>query len=77
MSTLHTVEEAADILRVGVRWLADQARADKVPHRRLGRRIRFSAADIDAILTGHARGSLEPNTWGLTPRSASRRRRAS
>lgn len=73
---LHTVDEAADLLRVGSRWLADQARAGKVPHRRLGRFIRFSDADLSALLDGAKAGEADANPWGLTPRSGSRRRTA-
>lgn len=76
MSTeLLTTREAADRLKVGETWLANQARAGKVPHRRLGRTVRFSEDDLAAILDSAKSGAAETNTWGLTPRSASRRRR--
>ena len=46
---LFDVAEAAEILRVTRRWLADQARAGKVPSGLLGRKRVFTAANLRAI----------------------------
>lgn len=69
-----SVEDAAARLNVGKKWLANQARADLVPHRRLGRSIRFTEADLQAIEESAARGAAPANPWRLAPRSASRRK---
>lgn len=71
---LLTVEQAAERLSIGKKWLANQARADLVPHRRLGRSIRFSEDDLAAIERASARGAAPNNPWNFAPRSASRRR---
>ncbi len=45
----HNVNEAAERLRVGVRWLRDGVNHRGFPHGRLGARLVFSDADIAAI----------------------------
>lgn len=68
-----SVAEAAERLGVGHRWLANQARAGHVPCRRLGRRLRFTEADLDAILTASAHGApVQANPWKQAPRSRKR-----
>jgi excisionase family DNA binding protein len=56
---LFTVDEAADLLRVSRRHLYQLARDRKVPHRKVkGMSIRFSQADIEAILTDSFRPAV-------------------
>ncbi|MGZ6836797.1 MAG: helix-turn-helix domain-containing protein, partial [Blastococcus sp.] len=43
---LFTVAEAAERLQVTTNWLEERVSADAIPHRRLGRYIRFSADDL-------------------------------
>ncbi|MEH3078184.1 MAG: helix-turn-helix domain-containing protein [Quadrisphaera sp.] len=76
MNPTHGLPEAAEILGVGPQWLATQARQGLVPAHRLGRRWRFTDEDLASILAASATGKAAANPWGLTPRSA-RRRRAS
>lgn len=59
--------EAARRLGVKVTWL--QAHIDEVPHRRLGRLVRFTQADLDTYL---ARQAVAPKTGGRSSRSRKR-----
>lgn len=43
----YTYPEAADILRVKPRWLAENIK--QLPHSRKGRTVTFSEADLDTI----------------------------
>lgn len=47
---LYTVTEAAALLHVTPNWLEDRVSADAIPHRRLGRYIRFSAEDLALLI---------------------------
>ena len=47
---LLTYAEAAARLGVRVSWLQDQVQARRVPHRRLGRQVRFAEADLSDII---------------------------
>ena len=47
---LFTVDEAAAELRVSTAWIYERTRTGAIPFRRLGRLIRFSEADIQAII---------------------------
>jgi hypothetical protein len=64
---------AAAAARLGVTqsWLERQATARTVPHRRLGRVIRFSEDDLAAIVAAHAVTPAE--TAPATPRPTRRR----
>ena len=48
---LHDPDEAADILRIKKRWLYEQVSAGKVPFRKVGRYLRFSDQDLQAIVS--------------------------
>jgi excisionase family DNA binding protein len=48
---LFTAEEAAELLGVKPSWLRRKAAARAVPCTFLGRHLRFSRADLDAIVT--------------------------
>lgn len=52
---LFTVAEAAELLQVTENWLTERVTAGLVPHRRLGRLIRFSQADLDRLIEQAAR----------------------
>jgi hypothetical protein len=47
---LYTLEEAATILRRKPNWLYAKTKDRVVPHRRLGKFIAFTQADIEAII---------------------------
>lgn len=47
---LYSVSEAAAKLCVPPKWLYERTRKNAVPHRRLGKYVRFSDADLAAIV---------------------------
>lgn len=51
---LYTVEEAAALLQVRPSWLRRKAAARAVPCTFLGKHLRFSRADLDAVITDSA-----------------------
>jgi excisionase family DNA binding protein len=50
---LYTVEEAAVILGLPKSWLYSRARLSAVPHRKLGKYLRFSKSDLEAIISAN------------------------
>jgi excisionase family DNA binding protein len=48
---LLDLNEAAALLNVTPRWLADRVAARSVQCTRLGRRVRFSREDLDLLIT--------------------------
>jgi excisionase family DNA binding protein len=52
---VHTPSEAALLLKVPESWLRRQAGQRKLPCTFLGRHLRFSDADLQAIITAGAR----------------------
>ena len=51
--TVHTLDEAATILRVKPHWLERQAAARKIPFTMLGGSYRFTSEHLTAIVTLH------------------------
>lgn len=51
---LFTVQEAAGRLGVAPSWLYQRTRLNAVPHRKLGKYVRFSEGDLRAIIDGNA-----------------------
>ena len=47
---------AAELLCVPKTWVLAEARADRIPHVRLGRYVRFEATDLTAWWQERARG---------------------
>ena len=45
-----TVEEVAKLLRVSRQTIYNMIRAGKIPHFRVGDKVRFSRADIEAMM---------------------------
>ena len=52
MKILFTVEEAAERLGVHKTWLYERTRKKAIPFRKLGKYVRFSEADLQAIALG-------------------------
>jgi hypothetical protein len=52
---------AGELLGVPHTWLLREARADRVPHRRLGKYVRWSAGDLDWIIESMASGPRTGN----------------
>lgn len=53
---LLTAEQAAELLNLPTSWVLAEARADRVPHVRLGRYVRFDAEELAAWWQTRARG---------------------
>ncbi len=56
LQCLLTAQQAAEMLNVPASWVLAEARADRVPHVRLGRYVRFDAAEIEEWWRSRARG---------------------
>src|SRR5579863_2155673 len=54
-----TVEEAAQRLGVTVGWIYERTRRKAIPHRKLGKFVRFTEEDLQAIVDAAAKGSLQ------------------
>lgn len=76
-----TVSEADAAQRIGCteRWLANQARARKVPLVQVGRVRRYTPAQIGQIIDALTKAPAQPRgeVSAAPPRMAPRRRRAS
>jgi excisionase family DNA binding protein len=53
-----TVEEAAQRLGVTEGWIYERTRRKLIPHRKLGKFVRFTEEDLQAISAAAAIGSL-------------------
>jgi len=51
-----TLGEAAKILHVSPAWLYKRVEKGEIPHRRIGRMIRFHRKDIDELMDAHKTG---------------------
>lgn len=56
MGTLIDSAQAADLLGVPKTWVLAEARADRIPHVRLGRYVRFEAEQLEAWWQARRRG---------------------
>jgi excisionase family DNA binding protein len=55
-SPLLDAKAAARLFSVPASWVLAEARADRIPHVRLGRYVRFDAAELEAWWRTRARG---------------------
>ena len=55
-SRLYTVSQASKILGLPTTWIYQRTRNDAIPFHKLGKYIRFTILDLEAILTKHSRG---------------------
>lgn len=53
--------DVADMIGMSVDWVYAKARADRLPHVRLGRYVRFRGESIEAWLATRERGSTAAN----------------
>lgn len=67
MSQLYTPAEAAERLKVTESWLKKRVAARTIPHTRIGRHIRFSEADLTALV---AQSEVSPAATPLRRKSA-------
>ncbi|MGZ6838720.1 MAG: helix-turn-helix domain-containing protein [Blastococcus sp.] len=59
---LYTPAEAAALLQVPTNWLREHVTAGAVPHRRIGRYVRFTREDLDQIVEQTARKPVSRTT---------------
>jgi excisionase family DNA binding protein len=55
---LLTADEVAELLRLPVSTIYDLARTGRLPHRKIGRALRFSRSDLEAHLAERCRATL-------------------
>lgn len=72
---LMTVREAAEVLGLRESWLSDRAKRREIPHRRLGRLVRFTEADLRAIVDDAQAPARPARTSALSGPLPSRRLR--
>jgi excisionase family DNA binding protein len=53
---LYTISQAADSLQLPVTWLYERTRKAAIPHRKMGKYVRFTEADLSAIKEMCSRG---------------------
>ena len=54
--SLYTISQAAKILQMSVTWLYERTRKASIPHRKMGKYVRFTKADLSAIKEMCSRG---------------------
>lgn len=59
---LYTPEQAAELLQVTATWLRKKATARAIPCTFIGKHLRFSPADLTAIITAGATGPPHRHT---------------
>lgn len=69
---IHSMEIAANRLGVSYDWLSERVRARSVPHRRLGRLVKFTDADLEAIVEQMAVAQVTDAPAGVSARTAAR-----
>jgi excisionase family DNA binding protein len=62
---LLDAEGAAELLGVPKTWVLAQARADRIPHIRLGRYVRFDADELLAWAKARQRGPVNRSPNGV------------
>ena len=63
-TVLYSVPEAASKLHLPPKWFYERTRKNAIPHRRLGKHVRFSESDLEAIIE-NAQGPAHPTTTGI------------
>lgn len=69
VARLLTPPEVADLLGVSEAWLRRQAAGRLIPCTRLGRQLRFTPGQVDAIVQTAAQNAVAERVYGLTRRS--------
>jgi excisionase family DNA binding protein len=59
---LYTLAEAAELLQVTENWLKVNVSANAIPHRRVGRAIRFNRDDLDLLVEQCAKTRVKAKT---------------
>lgn len=76
MPSLIDAEAASQRLGVPKSWVAAEARANRIPHVRLGKYVRFDVEALDAWWRARLQGpvvpsKLDPESRGRNPTNAS------
>jgi excisionase family DNA binding protein len=58
---MYTVSQAASILHLPETWIYERTRKDAIPFRKMGKYIRFTDSDLQAILRMCSRGPRDPS----------------
>lgn len=69
VARLLTPSEVADLLGVSEAWLRRRAAGRLIPCTRLGRQLRFTRDQVDAIVETAAQNAVPEPVFGLTRRS--------
>ena len=64
--SLLDAKGAAELLNVPATWVLAEARADRIPHVRLGRYVRFDADELAAWWQSRRRGPRRANGAAAT-----------
>lgn len=64
MNPLLNADQAGELLNVPASWVLAEARAERIPHVRLGRYVRFDADDLETWW--HARRARGPRINGAS-----------
>jgi excisionase family DNA binding protein len=65
---LYTATQAAALLQVPESWLRRKAATRAIPCRKIGKHLRFTRADLDAITAAAAQPIRHPTTPAATRR---------
>ncbi len=57
---LLNIDELAELLGVKRGWVRDKVTARQLPHHRIGRHVRFTAEDVEAIVAAAAEPVVKP-----------------
>jgi excisionase family DNA binding protein len=71
MAELLSADDVAAMLGIGRDWVYAEVRANRIPHIRLGRYVRFRAESIEEWIAGLERATMNGTTkrrgYGLEP----------
>jgi excisionase family DNA binding protein len=71
---LYSVQEAAAKLCVAPKWLYERTRKNAIPYRRLGKYVRFSGDDLEAIVTNASNNVIIVNSDSINGDGKNERR---
>ena len=60
MNKLLEAQDVAEMIGMTKDWVYAEVRADRIPHVKLGRYVRFRAEAIDDWIRGRERGTIPP-----------------
>jgi excisionase family DNA binding protein len=65
--SLYTIHDAAKILRLKPTWLYERTRKNTIPYHRFGKYIRFTEADLEAIVRMSSQPQVEAGSEAAVP----------